>query len=43
VTWDTRVFWEDKLDRIEQITASNYKELIVDQPDQIWLVMLAKK
>ena len=41
VQFDTTNFWND--DRIELISAANYKELIVDQPHQVWLLMLAKK
>jgi len=33
VEFDTSDFWQDQAGRIEQITASNYKELIVDQPN----------
>lgn len=30
VEWDTSDYWGDKEGRIEQITALNYKELILD-------------
>ena len=31
VDWDTSSFWDDPDGRIVQITAANYKELILDQ------------
>ena len=40
VKFNADKWWEDG---IEHITAANYEELIVKQPDQIWLLMLAKK
>lgn len=40
VKFKVDTWWEEG---IEQITAANYEELIVKQPDQIWLVLLAKK
>ena len=43
VVHKTDKWWEDETGRIVQITSSNYHELIVENPDQIWLVMLAKK
>ena len=33
VDYDTSSIWEDDEGRMVQITAQNYQELIVDQPD----------